>query len=45
MRSPTQNGEQDAEHIVPADRCAHEIGGFLTVIPARLRQLNSTVGR
>src|SRR4051812_4281311 len=33
-----------AEQLVPADRFAREIGGFLTVRVTRSRQLNSTVG-
>jgi hypothetical protein len=37
------DGDRDAEQLVPADRFAHEIGPFLTLVLARLRRLNSTV--
>jgi len=38
-------GCQSAEHVVPADRCAHEIGAFLKVIGGAQQRLNSTVRR
>ena len=38
------DGCRSAEHVVPADRCAHEIIGFLKVAGGAQRRLNSTVG-
>ena len=35
-----KESDRSAEHAVAADRFAREIGGFLTCLAARLRQLN-----